>query len=102
MEYLKDEDYAHIKDTIDEFLGDTVMGNHLFKAIKVYFKRKDRESNKPKEFREELFKKPAVYANGTNERVDKILQGANEALEKFNKKLRRKNATTKGKKKANN
>ena len=102
MEYLKDEDYAHIKDTIDEFLGDTVMGNHLFKAIKVYFKRKDRESDKPKEFRGEFFKKATVYPSAENARVNEMLKGADEALEKFNKKLRRSNASTKGKKKTNN
>jgi hypothetical protein len=100
LEYLKKEDYTHIKDTIDEFLGDTVMGNHLYKAIKVYFKRKNREIPKPRKIKEGIFEKNTVYPNAA--KVENILKEANEALLKHERKLRRNNVPTKSKKKANN
>jgi hypothetical protein len=44
MEYIKDSDLNAIKNIIDEFEGETVLGKHMFKAIKAYFKQKDSES----------------------------------------------------------
>ena len=101
MEYLNKDDYSHIKDIIDEFIGDTVLGNHLFKAIKVHFKRKEKTIIiQPIEEKEEILKKSTVYPNAAN--LQKMRVEADEALLRFNKNLRRKNGATKSKKKANN
>lgn len=98
MEYLTEDDLNHIKDAIDEFIGDTVSGKHLFKAIKVHFKRKDRQERKVIEKRRD-FKINTAYPNA---RIQRIIQQADEALLRFNQKLRSENAVIKSKKKANN
>ena len=100
MEYLNKDDYSHIKDIIDEFIGDTVLGNHLFKAIRVHFKRKEREIAKPKAIDIEINNfKPSKF---NSKSIHEMSKEADEALLRFNKKLRRKNVVAKGKKKTNN
>ena len=101
MEYLDKEDYSTLKEIIDDFIGDTMLGNHLFKAIKVHFKGKERTVKNKAEAkaREEMFKKVSAYPNAN---IKAMSEEADKALLRFNKKLRRKNGTSKSKKKANN
>lgn len=102
MEYLKKEDYNAIKDLIDEFIGDTVLGNHLFKAIKVYFKQKDAK----------VVYTPNKSINGQKDyefiqttdssKLQRMDEEAEKAMLKYNNKLKEQlNGITKSKKKTN-
>ena len=102
MEYLKKEDYKAIKSLIDEFIGDTILGNHLFKAIKVQFKQKDSVivsiPNKAMNGEKD-------YKYGLKENYLKVAQmekDAEKALSKYTNRLKEQlNGITKSKKKTN-
>ena len=36
MEYLNEKDYDKIKSLIIDFVGDTLLGNNIYKAVKGY------------------------------------------------------------------
>ena len=44
MEYIKNEDLEAIGSIIEEFEGDTMLGKHMFKAVKAYFKQKNKQA----------------------------------------------------------
>lgn len=97
MEYIKQSDLDAIKSIIDEFEGETILGKHMFKAIKAYFKQKDRETMvvyTPNE------KTPTTsYSQVTHKsKIDEMIEEADKALKKYNLKLRKqrgKNGKTK-------
>ena len=103
MEHISKEDLNAIHSIIEEFEGDTVLGKHMFKAIKAYFKQKSRvtmvtyakEEKKLKSFSSKLI---------TKDKVSDILKGADEVLHRNFLKLRKKgklNGNATSKKKAN-
>ena len=101
MEYIKKDDLNAIQTIIEEFEGETILGRHMFKAIKAYFKQKN---ELPTVIYTEEQKMPKKHTlNRVNEIfVDNILKGADEALTKYNLKLRKqrgKNGKTKTQKK---
>jgi cell division GTPase FtsZ len=102
MEYLEENDYNQIKEIIDEFVGDTILGNHLFKAIKIYFKQKSKLVV-PAATKKETFEKQYKFNElSISSNIKKLEKDADEALLNYNKKLRKQiNGFTKSKKKTN-
>ena len=103
MEYIKEDDLNAIKAIIEEFEGETVLGKHMFKAIKAYFKQKERSA---KVIYTPVVKTPKKSNSGLlhENRIEKIFEDADVALHKYWLKLSKKgktNGTTKTKKKAN-
>ena len=103
MEYIKDTDLNAIKSIIDEFEGETVLGKHMFKAIKAYFKQKDSES---RVIYTSNIKEPkkSYSSHNTVNKLQEMLNEAENVLHKNFLKLKKRktNGITKSKKKANN
>lgn len=103
MEHINEEDLNAINSIIEEFEGNTILGKHMFKAIKAYFRQKDRKTTivyAPIE------KTSKISDSNTcdNYQVQRIVAGADEVLHKNYLKLSKKgksNGVTKSKKKAN-
>ena len=91
------EDLNTIEEIINEFEGETVLGKHMFKAIKAYYKQQNKKMavvytpiNKP----------PNIAFKTQSNQIKEMSREADEALLRFNKKLRKrgKNGTKKTKK----
>jgi hypothetical protein len=102
MEYIKDTDLNAIKNIIDEFEGETVLGKHMFKAIKAYFKQKDSESRVV--YAPSTIKPETSYSSNSNKKIEEMLDKAEDVLHKNFLKLKKRktNGIAKSKKKANN
>jgi|TARA_R110002012_G_scaffold179021_2_gene344444 hypothetical protein len=99
---MENEDLNAIKAIILEFEGETVLGKHMFKAIKAYFKQKKEKTVLDHTYVSTVHKS-SLSSNTDRGNIDKILQGADIALKKYGEKLRKKrgkNVITKSKKKA--
>ena len=77
------DDYEAVKGIINHIIGDTQQGHVLLKAIKGYFSQK--ESIRVVKY-EETIKAPNFTLNNNNI-INKIDREANEAMEKYTKKL---------------
>ena len=100
MEYLNEKDYNKIKSLIIDFVGDTLLGNNIYKAIKGYLEEKNVTID------ETLIKGKSAendYKFTFKAGFDKKLgEEANQALLNYNKKLREQlDEFAKSKKKAN-
>jgi len=80
------DDYEAIKGIINHIIGDTQQGHVLLKAIKGYFSQK--ESVRVVRY-ERTIKAPNFTPN--NNIINKIDKEANEAMEKYTKKLAKEN-----------
>lgn len=88
MEYLKKADYTNIKKIIEGFVGSTMLGNNIFKALKVYFKQKDIELIKTYAKKEYLDNQP-IHINHSDEiKINLMKKEADEALLNYNNKLK--------------
>ena len=98
---MTSEDLNAIENIILEFEGETVLGKHMFKAIKAYSKQKKEKVILDHAFVPKV-KKTNIIGNSSKGNIDKILSEAEIALKKYGEKLRKKrgkNGITKGKKK---
>tara|TARA_R100000781_G_C4036164_1_gene112325 strand:+ start:427 stop:720 length:294 start_codon:yes stop_codon:yes gene_type:complete len=78
------EDINAINIIIDEFEGNTIIGNHIKKAIKGYFKQK----------KEKIIVTPIQPINVGkhaifNKKIEAMKSEADEALLRFNKRIRK-------------
>jgi predicted component of viral defense system (DUF524 family) len=104
MEYIKNEDLEAIGSIIEEFEGDTMLGKHMFKAVKAYFKQKNKQSKViyTSEIKTPKTKDDINISHSSN--LERVLQDADKALHKYYLNLSKKgksNGTTKSKKKTN-
>ena len=104
MEYIKDDDLEAIGSIIEEFEGDTILGKHMFKAVKAYFKQKNKQA---KVIYAPEIKEPKTKDSinvPCNSNLERVLKGADEALNRYYLKLSKKgkkNVNAESKKKAN-
>ena len=103
MEHISKEDLNAIHSIIEEFEGDTVIGKHMFKAIKAYFKQKEVKVI-PKVVYAEYEQKQATSELISKNAFNNIIKKADDVLYKNFLKISKKgklNGNAKGKKKAN-
>ena len=103
MEHISKEDLNAIHSIIEEFEGDTVIGKHMFKAIKAYFKQKEVKVI-PKIVYREYEQKTTTSNLISRNAFDDMLKKADDVLYKNFLKISKKgklNGNANSKKKAN-
>tara|TARA_R100001530_G_C4235801_1_gene133930 strand:- start:245 stop:565 length:321 start_codon:yes stop_codon:yes gene_type:complete len=89
MEYIKTEDLEAIRSIIEEFEGETVLGKHMFKAVKAYFKQKNKQATTVYTSKTILPKTPKIAKNSGDVELDRMIKAADEALHKHYLKLKK-------------
>ena len=100
---MTSEDLNAIENIILEFEGETVLGKHMFKAIKAYFKQKEVKVI-PKVVYAEYEQKTTTSSLISKNAFNNIIKKADDVLYKNFLKISKKgklNGNAKGKKKAN-
>jgi chromosomal replication initiation ATPase DnaA len=103
MEYIKNDDLEAIGSIIEEFEGDTILGKHMFKAVKAYFRQKEKETRFIYTSTEKV-SKTIDSGNYDDYRYKKMLKEADKVLHENYLKLSKKgnkDVSSKSKKKAN-